>query len=108
MLYAGLTVGLYFSVDSAARRLFAAGRWLSFFMDLIFGAAAALITLLALLLASDGELRLYALMGVVCGFLIYMGTFAPLISKLLSLTARGSRAALSWLSRRKLIKKLLK
>ena len=108
MMYAGLAVGLYSSVDAAARRLFGAGRWMALFMDLIFGAAAACIVVCGLLLAADGELRLYSLMGAVCGYLIYAGTLARPVGALLTLTARCLKRLGAWLSARKLVKKLLK
>ena len=108
MLYAGLALGLYASLDGAARRLFEAGPLLSLAMDLIFGAVAAGVTCLALVHAADGELRLYALMGVACGYLIYAGTLGPLLKKLAALLLRPVQALKRWLGRRTFIKKLLK
>lgn len=108
MLYAGLAVGFYASLDSAARRLFEAGRLLSLFMDLLLGAAIAVITCIALMIASDGELRLYSLMGLLCGFLIYQGTIAPLLKRTAALLLIPLRALKRFLTRRTLIKKLLK
>jgi len=108
MLYAGLAVGLYASLDAAARRLFDAGRTLALAMDLLFGVVAASITCLALVAAADGELRLYALMGVAAGYLIFRGTVAPLLSKACRMLAVPLRALNRWLGRRSFIKKILK
>ncbi len=108
MLYAGLTAGLYVSLDSAARRLFGAGRLLSLLMDLLLGLVTALIACLALVMAADGELRLYSLMGMLCGFLIFQGTLAPLLAKAGALALIPLRALKRFLQRRTFVKKLLK
>lgn len=108
MLYAGLLVGLYVSMDGAARRLFGAGRLFSAGMDLMLGLVVAAIACFALVIAADGELRLYSLMGMLAGFLIFRGTLAPLMSSLARLSLTALRAMKRFLLRRTLIKKLLK
>ena len=108
MLYAGFAIGVYASIDAAARQLFQAGRLLSLMMDLLFGVAAAVITALALVLAADGELRLYSLLGALCGYLIYVRTLAPLLSKLCALVLIPLRKSACWISKRSFVKKLLK
>lgn len=108
MLYAGLAVGLYSTLDSALRRLFQAGWLLKLLMDLIFGLIMAGIVLTALVYAADGELRLYALMGVLCGYLIYAGTLAPLISRATGFLAKGLRVAGQRMRGWKIVKILLK
>ena len=108
MLYAGLAVGLYVNIDSAARRLFAAGKLFAAAMDLILGTVIAAVACLALVIAADGELRLYSLMGLLTGYLIYMGTIAPLTGKLARLLLIPLRALRRFILRRTFIKKLLK
>ena len=108
MLYAGLAVGLYVSIDGAARRLFEAGPLLALGMDLLLGVVIAAVACLALVVAADGELRLYSLMGMLAGYLIYMGTLAPLIRRLTRLALVPLRALRRFLLRRTLMKKLLK
>ncbi|MBQ2957991.1 MAG: spore cortex biosynthesis protein YabQ [Clostridia bacterium] len=108
MLYAGLAVGLYASLDSAARRLFRPGPVFSLLMDLLFGLISACITCIALVAAADGELRLYSLMGVLSGALIYMGTIGPLLKSAGSLLLRPLNALLGWMKQRSFLKKLLR
>lgn len=108
MLYAGLIVGLYAVLDRLARRLFRAGRILSAVMDVLLGLVAAAIVLTALLSSSDGELRLYALMGALCGWLIFTATLAPLTEALLLSSARLIRRIFLRLGRLTAVKKLLK
>ena len=108
MLYAGLLVGLYASIDGAARRLFEAGRLFDALMDLILGVVIAAVACIALVSAADGELRLYSLMGLLAGFLIYMGTLHPLLIRLFRLASIPLRAACRFLMNRPLVKKLLK
>lgn len=108
MLYAGLLAGLYVSIDGAARRLFEAGRLFGALMDLILGVVLAAVACIALIIAADGELRLYSLMGLLAGFLIYMGTLHPLLIQLFRLASIPLRAVRRFLLRLSLVKKLLK
>jgi len=108
MLYAGLLAGVYVSIDAALRRLFEAGWFLALVMDLLLGAVLALIVIAGLLLAAEGELRLYSLLGTLCGFLIYMGTLHPLLERTARLARIPASALIRWLGRRQLIKKLFK
>ena len=108
MLYAGLAIGFYVSIDHAARRLFGAGRLMALSMDLLLGVVIAGVGCFALIIAADGELRLYSLLGMLCGFLIYTGTLAPLLHRFAALALLPLRAAARFLAKRTLIKKLLK
>ena len=108
MLYAGLVIGFYASIDSAARRLFGAGRLMALSMDLLLGVVIAGVSCFALVIAADGELRLYSLLGLLCGFLIYRETLGPLLQRCVSLALIPLRAAVRFLTGRTLIKKLLK
>lgn len=108
MLYAGLAVGLYAGLDSAARRLFGAGRILSLMMDLMFGLVLAAIVLTALICAADGELRLYSLMGVLCGYLLCAGTLRPLLGFLFRQAGRFLIKPCRWAGRLTIVKKLLR
>lgn len=108
MLYAGLLLGLYADLDSAARRLFRAGRLLSVLMDLFFGVAAACIVFSALLAAADGELRLYSLMGACCGYLIWAGTLSPVLPRLFRFPARLVLRLLTGMKKNSFMKKLFR
>lgn len=108
MMYAGIAIGLYLSVDQALRRLFQAGRFLSLVMDLAFGLAAAFTVICTLLFASGGELRLYALMGALCGYLLYAATLGPLLHCLARALTKPVHAVGRWLNRRIFFQKFFK
>ena len=108
MLYSGLFAGVYVSIDGALRRLFEAGRMLASVMDLLMGTVLAFIVISGLLIASDGELRLYSLLGALCGFLIYRGSIHPVLEWLLRCAARAMRRAAAGIGRTSLVKKLFK
>ncbi len=108
MLYCGMLTGVYVSLDHALRRLFKAGRIFCAAMDLVLGIVTALIIIAGLMTASGGELRLYALLGVLCGFLLYMSTVYPLFERMLGLCARLFRSLVGRLSKVRLVKKLFK
>ena len=108
MLYAGLLAGLYVSIDGALRQLFGAGRLLAAMMDLLLGVVMSAIACCALVVAADGELRLYSLMGMLAGFILYACTLAPLMLRLARLFLAPLRALRRFALRRTLVKKLLK
>ncbi len=108
MLYAGMLVGMYASIDAAARRLFDAGRLMALLLDLLFGAVAAVIVIFALLIASDGELRLYALLGAVCGCILYMATLDRLLRRVFGYFAGLLRRFAHFTSRSRLLRRIFK
>ena len=108
MLGCGLKIGLLCDLARALRRLFRPGPALSLFMALLFGTAAAGLLAGSLLRALSGELRLYALMGALAGFLLYGATLSRLLGALARLCLRLAGRAKSWLARQKIVKKLLK
>lgn len=108
MLACGLEIGLAYDLLRLLRRLFRPGVMLSLALDLLFGAAAAGLLIASLLKALDGELRLYALMGALAGFLLYGATLSRLLEALLKRAARQLRRGVSWAGRQIFIRKLLK
>ncbi len=108
MLACGLKIGLAYDFLRLLRRLFRPGLILTLTLDLLFGAATAGLLIASLLAALDGELRLYALMGALAGFLLYGATLSRLLSLLAVSAGRLRRPALSWLARRAFVKKCLR
>ena len=108
MLECGLRIGLLYDFMRLLRRLFQPGFILSLAMDLFFGAAVAALVILSLMKALDGELRLYALMGALAGFLLYGATLSHLLERIARIAARLLRRLRDWLSRQIFVKKLLK
>ena len=108
MLECGLRIGLLYDFMRLLRRLFQPGFILSLAMDLFFGAAVAALVILSLMKALDGELRLYALMGALAGFLLYGATLSHLLERIARIAARLLRRLRDWLARQIFVKKLLK
>ena len=108
MLDCGLKIGLTYDFFRLLRRLFQPGFLLSLALDLLFGAAAAALVILSLMRALEGELRLYALMGALAGFLLYGATLSHLLERIARFGVRWGRRLGSWLSRQIFVKKLLK
>ncbi len=77
MLVAGLGIGAWYSLLMLWRALMEAGPVLSLGLDLLFGAGAAVLVILGSLRASEGELRLYALLGALSGFFLFRGIAVP-------------------------------
>ena len=108
MLGCGLCLGLLWDFFRLLRHLFKPGFLLSLALDLLFGAAAAGLLCASLMRALEGELRLYALMGALCGFLLYGATLSHLLAMAGRKAAAGLRRAGQWLQRQKFVKKMLK
>ena len=108
MLGCGLRLGLLWDFFRLLRHLFKPGFLLSLALDLLFGAAAAGLLCASLMRALEGELRLYALMGALCGFLLYGATLSHLLAWIAGKAAAGLRRAGQWLQRQKFVKKMLK
>ena len=96
MLPAGLMTGLIWDGLCALRRLLQPGALLSLAMDLAFCLTAAFLLAASLVAALHGEMRLYAIMGSLTGFLLYGATLSPLIA----LIARALAGLLGALKRR--------
>ena len=96
MLPAGLMTGLIWDGLCALRRLLQPGALLSLAMDLAFCLTAAFLLVASLVAALHGEMRLYAIMGSLTGFLLYGATLSPLIA----LIARALAGLLGALKRR--------
>lgn len=108
MLPAGLMTGLIWDGLCALRRLFQPGVLLSLAMDLAFCLMAAFLLIASLVAALHGEMRLYAVMGSIVGFLLYGATLSPLIALIARALLRLLRALERRLAACALVRRLLK
>ena len=92
MLYVGLGVGAWYGCLEVLRRLTQAGPLLSLALDILFGAGTAALMIGGALRVSYGELRLYAVLGVLCGVWIFRGAVLPPARFLGRLLRRGWQA----------------
>ena len=77
MLCVGLGIGAWYSLLEVMRRLQQAGAALSLVMDVLFGAGAAALIIWGAMRIYYGELRLYSILGAVCGCLLFRGAVLP-------------------------------
>jgi len=75
----GLAAGLVYDVLRLIRRLTGAKRALSFVLDTLFWLASAAIAFIAVYVSTSGELRLFHLLGLTAGFVLYIFTFSRLV-----------------------------
>lgn len=104
MTVAGAAVGLTYSAFSALRRLLCAGFWLTLLADVLFGAAAAAILVVALFLGSYGQLRLFELLGAGLGLILYQLGPKMLIHRVANAASHGFCHILAAIRRNRLIK----
>lgn len=108
MLPAGVMTGLIWDGLCALRRLLQPGALLSLAMDMLFCLMAAFLLTASLVAALHGELRLYAVMGSLAGFLLYGATLSPLIALLGRALYRGFSALGRRLAACAFVQRLLK
>lgn len=89
MLYAGVLAGMIFDALDYLRRLFIAGPVLSGFIDLVFSALLFCVMLIAIMFTGGGELRWYAVMGALSGYLLYAFTLRRLLAFACGRLGRG-------------------
>ena len=70
-LFAGLVIGAWYDILRIVRRILAAGMWISLAADIAFGLGAGLIAIVCLYVSGYGEVRLYSIMGMLCGCILY-------------------------------------
>lgn len=99
MLYAGLAIGAWYDVLRFVRRVLEAGPWLTAALDLVFAVGAAATLVVAMVLSSYGEMRVYCLLGALSGAVIYSFTLSRLLRVLVcrpcAFLARQARKLIS-------------
>ena len=108
MLGAGLMIGAVYALFRGLRRLFAAGRALTLFMDALFGLCAALIFIAASVFADYGRVRLYQFAAAALGAILYrQGIDLPLQTAARA-AGKKLRRLCFYLSKTRLIKVIFK
>jgi len=108
MLYAGLLIGLWYDALGLIRRALFAGRLLTATLDLVFGAGSALILIAAMLLVNYGEMRVYCLLGALCGAALYAFTLRRLLKLILARPYAALTRLSRWLGGQAWVKRLLR
>lgn len=91
MMYAGLACGVFYDILRLLRRMMRAGRVASAAADLIFWLGAACVCAYALFHISHEPVRLYALLGALCGMLLYLAGVSELIYGVMGTLWREAR-----------------
>lgn len=89
MVYAGLLCGVGYDILRVLRRMLGAGRIATAIVDLLFWLGAALVCTITLIRISHESLRLYALLGYVCGMLLYLAGVSEFIYACLRIPYRA-------------------
>lgn len=79
----GLALGVFYDVLRAVRTHFRLRRWGTGLLDVLFCLIGLLGFLLLMLRGTDGRLRLYLLLGLGAGFLLYRKTVSVYFLRLL-------------------------
>ena len=97
MLYAGLLIGAWYDGLGFVRRVLQAGPWLTACLDVVFSLGAGYCLIAFLLLTNFGEMRLFCLLGALCGAILYVLTLRQLLR---GFVVRPCRALGRFLKRR--------
>jgi len=108
MVYAGMSIGLFYDILRLIRYMLTAGRALSLALDLIFGVGSAILLIAFMMEANYAELRLYALLGAFCGLILYAFTISPVVIFMYRNAKKGLSHIGALLERSEILKKVLK
>lgn len=108
MIYAGMFIALLYDILRLIRYILTAGRVLTLALDLVFGALSAFLLIAFMMKANYVELRVYALLGALCGFVLYEFTISPIVMLLYRKIKKWLIRFFSALSGTKAMKKILK
>ena len=108
MTGAGLLIGALYVLCAGLRRLLSAGFWLTLLTDMLFGACAGLTIVAALVTGSYGSLRLYQLLGVALGIVLFELGVAPLLRSAVNALSRAVRRIYDTIANYRLIKVIFK
>lgn len=108
MTCAGLLVGALYALCAGLRRLLEAGFWLTLLIDVLFGLGAGTILIAALVTGSYGAVRLYELLGVALGVVLFELGLAPVIRGVLEALRRIVRRLYDAVANFRLIKVIFK
>jgi len=87
-IVAGMAGGLLFDLFRAVRKNFETSDWLVYIEDFIFWIFLGVIALITSYLVSDGQIRVYMLISMVMGAIIYFFSIGKLIYKVFDLICR--------------------
>jgi len=104
MIGAGLAAGALYTLFSWLRRLLEAGFWLTLVIDALFGLCAAALMIFAALFAGCTSLRLYELLGVALGAILFELGLHPPLEWLMRWIARITKRILRKTAKFRLIK----
>lgn len=77
----GIVIGLLFDFFRILRRSFSTKDFVTYIEDIIFWILAGFILLYSICTFSNGEIRLFMVLGIVIGILIYIVTFSSFVIK---------------------------
>jgi len=104
MTACGMLVGIWYAFLSVARRLLRAGPVISIAVDLLFGAGAFAPIAWGLYAASWGEIRLFSMLAVLFGFLLFQTGANVLARAILRPIVRGIRQSSRKIAQSRLFK----
>lgn len=87
-LLVGLIAGLVFQFYQCSMALSSCGRWLLYLLDFLVWIVILLLVFFLLLVINQGEIRVYILLALFIGILIYFREMAPRTQPLMCKAAR--------------------
>lgn len=104
-LLIGLIAGLVFQFYQCSMSLSSCGKWLLYLLDFLVWIVILILVFITLLLINQGEIRVYILLALFTGIIIYFRRIAPLTRGLVCRIARvngrfvrsvGRKALMPW------------
>ncbi len=77
----GFVLGFFYEIFRILRLMFKTGATAVFVQDLLYWSASALVSFLFIVTVNSGQLRIFLLLGIIIGMIIYYFTLGALIMK---------------------------
>lgn len=80
-LYMGIVIGLIYDIYRVVRILSNSSKLVTSIMDILFWITAAILCIVGFFYVSSGEIRLYSIIGLALGWILYLLTFSRYMIK---------------------------
>lgn len=108
MMGVGALIGAWYGLLHGLRCLLQAGFWLNLLIDSLFGAGAAGIFIVGMVMANYGSLRLYAVAAAIMGFALFAFGIWPPARAMANAAGRTVRRLFAGIGRLRWIKILFR
>lgn len=81
-IFSGVIIGIFFDIFRILRRSFKTSDIVTYIEDILFWICSAIFLLFVLFKINNGEIRIYSIVGILIGAIVYMTTISKFFIKI--------------------------